>query len=298
MKINTNTTSRSLHNKFFWAFVLPALLCYFIFYFFPLLISGWYSLTDFNGLNNNYDYVGINNYIRVFSDKGFLTSLFVTFLILIMYVLATNILSVFLAMLLDNQKLCGRNVYRGVLLMPNTISLFVTAFLWQFMFTKVFGSMMDFVGLGEFAINWFRSATTARVAVVIAEVWHSLGYYTIVYIAGLQSIDRSYIDAASVDGAVGLKRFWYIILPLLMPSVVVCLFLTISNGFKSFDIPFLMTGGGPFNATKVIGLNIYREIYTNNKLGYASAKAIILCIIIFIFTYFQLKAMKSKEVEG
>ena len=78
MKINTNTTSRSLHNKFFWAFVLPALLCYFIFYFFPLLISGWYSLTDFNGLNNNYDYVGINNYIRVFSDKGFLTSLFVT----------------------------------------------------------------------------------------------------------------------------------------------------------------------------------------------------------------------------
>jgi raffinose/stachyose/melibiose transport system permease protein len=157
--------------------------------------------------------------------------------------------------------------------------------------------LVNELGLTFLDISWFQNGSTALVTVLIAMIWQSIGYYMVVYIAGLQTIDPNLVEAAELDGATGIKKLVYLTLPLIVPSMVVNLFVSITTGFKSFDIVFQMTLGGPNNATNVVALNIYQEAFLTQKLGYGSAKAIILCIVVIILTYFQLKFFKSREVE-
>jgi raffinose/stachyose/melibiose transport system permease protein len=218
----------------------------------------------------------------------------------ISFVIIVNVLALFVAILLDTDLIKSKkrkHFYRGIVFVPHSISLIIVAFIWQFTFTKVYSNLVNELGLTFLDISWFQNGSTALVTVLIAMIWQSIGYYMVVYIAGLQTIDPNLVEAAELDGATGIKKLVYLTLPLIVPSMVVNLFVSITTGFKSFDIVFQMTLGGPNNATNVVALNIYQEAFLTQKLGYGSAKAIILCIVVIILTYFQLKFFKSREVE-
>lgn len=208
-----------------------------------------------------------------------------------------NVLALILALMLEQSKMRGKNFYRGVMLLPNTFSGIIIAFIWVFIFTKVWSGVERLTGFRVLKYGWFGQSGTAKVAVLITEGWRSIGYYTLVYVAGLQSIDPVYMDAAAIDGATGLQKFFRITLPLLMPSVIVCLFLTITNSFKMFDVPFIMTNGGPGYATNVAALDIYKTAFASNAMGYGCAKAILLSLVILTVLMIQLTTMKKKEVE-
>lgn len=289
---------KSSHGKLeFYQFVLPALLFYALFFLIPLVGSIFYSFTDWDGISRNIGFAGIKNYMVVFtSDRQFIATLGSTALFAIISVFLINISALLLALLLDT-NLRLRNVFRGIIFLPNSFSLIIVAFIMQFMFTKVYDGLVLFLQAEWLDVSWFGGKTAAMLAVTIALLWQSVGYYMVLYIAGLQTIDSSIIEAASIDGATGWKRFRSITFPLIMPSVTICLFLTIVNSFKQFELFFQMTGGGPGGATEVISLNIYKEAFVRNNLGYASAKAVILSLIILIVTMVQLRVFKGREVE-
>lgn len=296
-----NNSEKIRNSISFYQFVLPALLAYTLFFLIPLIGGLIFSFTDWNGISKELNFVGLKNYISIFTeDSRFVSSLMTTLKLTISFVIIVNVLALFVAILLDTDLIKSKkrkHFYRGIVFVPHSISLIIVAFIWQFTFTKVYSNLVNELGLTFLDISWFQNGSTALVTVLIAMIWQSIGYYMVVYIAGLQTIDPNLVEAAELDGATGIKKLVYLTLPLIVPSMVVNLFVSITTGFKSFDIVFQMTLGGPNNATNVVALNIYQEAFLTQKLGYGSAKAIILCIVVIILTYFQLKFFKSREVE-
>jgi len=284
----------------FYQFVLPALLVYAMFFLIPLAGGFILSLTDWNGISKELNFIGLKNYLNILDDTRFLNSLKTTLKLTVSFVVIVNVLSLLVAFLLDSELIKSKkrkHFYRGVIFVPHSISLIIVAFIWQFTFTKVYSNLVNELGLGFLDISWFGNSTGAIATVLIAMIWQSLGYYMVVYVAGLQTIDPNLLEAAEIDGAKGLKKTIYITLPLITSSIIVNLFISIITGFKSFDIVFQMTSGGPNNATNVVALDIYQEAFLTQRYGYGSAKAIILCILVIVLTYFQLKFFKSREVE-
>ncbi len=262
-----------------------------------MLGSVIYSFTNWDGIASTFHFVGFKNYIKAFTDdQRFIQVLGNTMKFAVINVALVNVVALGFAMLLD-MRLRYRNIYRSIIFMPNAISLIIVAFLWQFMYTKIYPEFVKSIGLDVLDISWFASGRTAIVAIAVALLWQCVGYYMVVYITGLQTIDSSLMESADIDGASGWKKIRYITLPLIMPSIVVCVFLTIASSFKQFELFFQMTNGGPGSSTEVVSLNIYNEAFIKSNVGYGSAKAVILFVIVLIFTSFQLKVFKSKEVE-
>jgi len=181
--------------------------------------------------------------------------------------------------------------------MPNALSLVVVSFLWSVMFTDFWREFVSLLQWDFIDISWFRSGGTALAATTITFLWQSVGYYMVIYIAGLQMIDPSYYEAADIDGGTYWAKFRFITLPLVMPSISVATFMSLVTSLKMFAIFFLMTQGGPGRSTEVMGMNIYNEAFNTGRMGYGSAKSIILFIIIFFVTRIQIRFTKSREVE-
>ncbi|MCG8514594.1 MAG: sugar ABC transporter permease [Halanaerobiales bacterium] len=201
----------------------------------------------------------------------------------------SNILALLLALVLD-QKMRMRNILRSMFFLPNVISLVIVAYIWSFMFRLIFPRI---TGISI----WLGSPELAKYAVLLVTIWQGCGYLMIIYLAGLQTIPPELIEAAEVDGASWLQKLFRIKLPLLVPSFTICLFYSLAHSLKHFDGIFALTGGGPGYATTNIVIDIYKNAFLQNRYGYATAKAILLCLIIIIITGTQLYLMKKKEVE-
>lgn len=282
----------------FWMFLLPSFFFYFVFFLIPLIGDFVLSLTSWNGLDQNITFVGLQNYIKILTDDpDFYNSLWTTFKYACIYVLVLNLSALGLAVLFDRKIFLG-SVHKAIIFLPNATSMIIVAFIWQFLFTGVYRNMVDMLGVSFLDFSWFAKPNTALLAIVIAQLWNGVGYTMLIYLAGLQAINPEYTEAAAIDGAGPWKAFLKIKLPLLMPSITINLFITIANAFKSFELAFKMTQGGPGKSTEFIALNIYREAFSQNKFGYASAKAFLLFLIIMLLTYFQLKLTKSREVQA
>ena len=288
-----NKTLRDSIN--FSSFLLPAFILYSIFFLYPLFSGVLYSFTRWNGISFSKEFIGVENFKEIFSDKRFLNSLFFTFKYAILNVIFINILAFALALMLD-RTVKGIGFLRSVFFMPNVISMVIVGFIWQFIFMNVVGEVSKFTGMPFLNQSWLGNPNIALYSVVLVSVWRGTGYMMIIYLAGLQTINSEIIDASRIDGASNWGKFIYIILPLMIPSINICLFLTIANSFKMFDLVFAMTRGGPGYATEVISLNIYNEAFLNDRYGYGIAKAVVLAIIIMIVTYIQLKVLKKREV--
>jgi len=169
-------------------------------------------------------------------------------------------------------------------------------YVWVFIFQEGFRSLGEMSGWGIFNWNWLTDPELAPVSVIIVSVWQGLGYIMVIYLAGLQNIPQDVLEAAQIDGAKGITRFKSITLPLLLPALTIAFFITITNSLKTFEIMFALTSGGPGVATTSYVLNIFNA-YSGNRYGYATAQGILLLLVIMVITFFQLSAMKKKEVE-
>jgi len=280
------------------AFTAPALIFVFAFIFVPFFMTIFYSFTNWDGVRTA-EFIGIENYTRFFSDHNAINSLSFTLRYAAVYVVVINVLSLLLASLI-NSKIAGKGFFRTAFYLPNVISLVIIGFIWQFIFRNVFDSLylISDESLAFLQWSWLGDMNLAFYSVVLVTVWQSIGFFTIVYYAALQSVPTELLEAASIDGAGSIRRFFRVTVPLIMPTITFCVFFAIANSFKQFDLIFSLTDGGPGGATTTMALDIFRTGFgTLRQLGYGNAKSVILFVLVAIITAFQISLFRRKEVE-
>ena len=186
---------------------------------------------------------------------------------------------------------------RGVFFIPYIMSMKIVGFIWKFIFTQGFAKLYDITGWGVWNLSWLGDPKIAFFSVVMVGIWQSLGFYIVLYIAGLQALPTDVLEAAVVDGASNRQRFFKVTLPLLGPSITTCVFMSLTNGLKVFDIILALTKGGPGASTYSVTLQIYKEAFQNNHYGLGSAESIIYFLVVLVVTQFVLKLFSSREVE-
>ncbi len=278
-------------------FVFPLVFIFTTVVIIPFIIGIGYSFISWDGMPlNEKTFVGVDNFTRLFADRRFITSASHTVLFTIFSVLLINILGLFFALVVTG-KLKVRNTARTMLFMPYLIGGLILGYIWKFIFTDVFKSIGEMTGWTKIFFSWLLDPKYALIAMIIVTTWQMAGYIMIIYINGIQAMPEEILEAAKVDGASFWQTFFRIKFPLIMPSFTICLFLTLSNCFKMFDVNFSLTGGGPSNATEMMAMNIYNETYTLNNYGYGQAKAIIFFIAVAVITLIQVSITKKREVE-
>lgn len=278
-------------------FLGPALLFFIVVVLFPFFMSFYYALTDWNGVADRAAFIGFKNFKEMMSDKQFLNSFWFTARYAVVMVVLSNMLSFTLALFVT-RNIKGKSIYRGAIFIPYMMSGFIIGFVWKFIFTKGFPVIGEVTQLGLFNLNWLSTPNTGFWALVIVSVWKQCGYLMVIYIAGFMGIPRDLLEAAEVDGVTGWNRLRYIKLPMIMPSITICLFLTISWAFNVFDLNKSLTGGGPFNATEAVSLNIYAEAFERNRYGLGTAKALVFFLVVAAISIIQTYVTSKKEVEA
>lgn len=290
-------TSRTTRAKIDFAiFVFPILLIYIAFFVVPLFVSVFYSFVAWDGLSSEKEFVGFGNYVRLFADPNYRTSLSFTVQYVLVNVVLTNLIAMALAILLD-RSYRTKKLMRLLIVLPNTIAYIAIGFIWRFIFTDVSSYFYRVTGFGLFNTDWLGDFRISVYSVALVAVWHDVGYIMLIYLAGLQTIDAGILSAAAVDGAHGIRKFLSITFPLLMPSVTVSLFMTIAQSFRLFDLNIALTKGGPGYNTTSLALSVYREAFKLGRIGYGSAKAVILFIMVLVVTILQIRITKKREVE-
>ena len=255
-----------------------------------------YSLTDWNGISKEIHFVGIQNYIQIFSQDGdFFHAFAFTAVFALAAVIGVNVVGFLLALLVTS-KAKGTTFMRGAFFMPNLIGGILLGFTWQFIFVQAFGAIANATGWGFFA-NWLSDTKTSFWGLLILVIWQLAGYMMVIYIAQIQNIPDSIMEAAKIDGAGYLQRLKYIVLPLVAPAFTVGLFLSLTTCFKLYDQNLALTNGGPFNSTEMLALNIYNSAFKYNELGIAQAKAVVFLVAVAGIGLTQLYFSKKKEVE-
>ena len=293
------TTGRAKRTLVLLAFVLPALLFYSVCTVLPAVGGFWYSLTDWNGLNREYDWVGAANYIEAFRDDPyFLKSIGFTLKYVLFMVVLQNVIALGLAVLVESRRR-SRSLFRTLFFLPNMLSMIVGGFMWVFIFTKVLPALAEGTGIAWLDRSWIGDPATSFYSILILSLWGGVGYIMVIYIAGLQGVPAHLKEAAAIDGATPWQVVRHVTLPMIYPAITIGVFLTLSSSFKVFDAVYALTGGGPGRSTQVIAINIMEEAFRfQQRYGYASAKAVILFLIVLLITLAQLWIMKRREVEA
>ena len=271
-------------------FILPTLAAFIIGFIVPFVEGLYLSFCKFTTVGNA-TWVGLANYRAAITDTSFQRAFGFTVLFAVVSILSINILAFALAVLLT-QKLRGTNVFRTVFFMPNLIGGIVLGYIWQILINCV----MTILEQPLLALN----ATAGYWGLIILMGWQQIGYMMIIYIAGLQNVPDSLIEAAEIDGANRLQTLFKIKIPMVMSSVTICIFLTLRNSFKLFVQNLALTGGDPNHMTDMMALNIYNTFYARSGMqwkGYGQAKAVIFCALVIFISLFQLRATRSREVQ-
>lgn len=271
-------------------FILPTLAAFIIGFIVPFVEGLYLSFCKFTTVGNA-TWVGLANYRAAITDTSFQRAFGFTVLFAVVSILSINILAFALAVLLT-QKLRGTNVFRTVFFMPNLIGGIVLGYIWQILINCV----MTILEQPLLALN----ATAGYWGLIILMGWQQIGYMMIIYIAGLQNVPDSLIEAAEIDGANRLQTLFKIKIPMVMSSITICIFLTLTNSFKLFDQNLALTGGDPNHMTDMMALNIYITFYARSGMqwkGYGQAKAVIFCALVIFISLFQLRATRSREVQ-
>ena len=268
-------------------FVLPTLFAFIIGFVIPFILGIGLSFCNFTTVTDA-TFTGLQNYIDALNDTVFQHAFWYTALFTVASVVVINVASFALAMALT-QKLRGTNIFRTVFFMPNLIGGIVLGYIWQLIFNGILVNYSQSISLNE----WYGFA-----GLLILVAWQQIGYMMIIYIAGLQAIPGDVLEAAEIDGASGFKRLFKVTIPMMMPSITICLFLTVTNGFKLFDQNLSLTAGEPSKMSEMLALNIYSTFYGRTGWeGVGQAKAMIFFIIVVAIGLIQLRATRSKEVQ-
>ena len=271
-------------------FVLPTLLAFTIGFIIPFFEGLYLSFCQFTTVKNA-KFTGFGNYKKIFSDLTFLSSFKFTVLFAVASIVLINVIAFALALLLT-RKLKGTNIFRTIFFMPNLIGGIVLGYIWQILINCV----LSIVGKPLLALN----TSAGYWGLIILMCWQQIGYMMIIYIAGLQNVSDDLIEAAQIDGATWWKTLWKVKLPMVMPSITICVFLTLPNSFKLFDQNLALTGGDPNHFTEMLALNIYQTFYARAGAqwkGLGQAKAVLFCVLVIAISMIQLKATRSREVQ-
>ena len=276
--------------KWWPIFVLPTFAAFIIGFIVPFCEGLYLSFCKFTTINKAV-WIGASNYVKVFQDPQFFTSLGFTALFTVFSTVLINVFAFAVALALTN-NIKGTNVFRTIFFMPNLIGGIVLGYIWNILFN----CLLSLLAKPLLALN----ITAGFWGMIVLMCWQQIGYMMIIYIAGLQSIPTDYIEAARIDGATANQILFKIKIPNVMPSVTICTFLTLTNSFKLFDQNLALTGGAPNHATEMLALNIYQNFYARSGAawkGIGQAKAVVFCIMVIAISLIQLRATRSKEVQ-
>ena len=271
-------------------FVLPTFLAFVIGFILQFIEGLYLSFCQFTTVKDA-KFIGIGNYQRIFTDSTFTNSFKFTVLFAVASIVLINVIAFILALLLT-RKLKGTNIFRTIFFMPNLIGGIVLGYIWQILINCV----LSIVGKPLLALN----TSAGYWGLIILMCWQQIGYMMIIYIAGLQNVSDDLIEAAQIDGATWWKTLWKVKLPMVMPSITICVFLTLTNSFKLFDQNLALTGGDPNHFTEMLALNIYQTFYARAGAqwkGLGQAKAVLFCVLVIAISMIQLKATRSREVQ-
>lgn len=280
---------QNISKKVYALFTLPTIIAFVISFLIPFILGIFLSFNEFTTVTNTH-WVGFSNYIRAFAeDRNFLNALFFTVEFAVVSLILINVTAFTLALLLT-QNIKGTNFFRTVFFMPNLIGGIVLGYIWQ---TIINGLLINF------GVDITFSAKYGFWGLVVLMNWQQAGYMMIIYIAAIQSISPELIEAAKIDGANTWQIIKSVTIPMVMPSITICTFLTITNSFKLFDQNLALTAGAPGRASSMLALDIYNTFYGRNGYeGVGQAKAVVFSLIVALIVLLQLRITRRKEVES
>jgi len=275
-------------------FLSPTLIVFTAFILFPVFFSFYLSFQKWNMFSGDTTFVGLDNYIRLFQNEEFWQVLKNTVIYTVGTIPLNMAFSLFIAYIL-NKKIIGKKFLRTAFFAPVIISPVAAALIWRWLYDPNFGLVNYFIAIfGVDAVNWLNDPSAAMFALIIMGVWKTFGINMVLFSAGLQGIPDSYYEAADIDGAGKMHKFWYITIPMLAPTTFFILVMSMISSFQVFDIVYVLTSGGPLGSTKVLVFYVYEYAFKFFEMGYASAAAYVLFAILFAVTMLQVKYMKTR----
>ena len=273
--------------RYFPIFVLPTLIAFSFAFIIPFVMGVYLSFCKFKTITNA-QFVGLGNYIKIFADKDFVNAFGFTLKFSVVSIVTINVFAFILALALT-RKIKGTNLFRTVFFMPNLIGGIILGYIWQQMINAV---------LLKYETTLVANPTYGFWGLIILMNWQMIGYMMIIYVAGLQNVPTDLIEAAEIDGATSLQTLFKVKIPMVMPSITICLFLTVSNSFKLFDQNLALTAGAPSKKTAMLALDIYNTFYGRNGYeGVGQAKAVIFFILVTVIALTQNYLTRRKEVQ-
>ena len=276
--------------KWWPVFVLPTLAAFIIGFIIPFCEGLYLSFCKFTTINKA-SWVGVSNYIKVFQDPQFFTSLGFTAVFTVCSTILINVLAFAVALALT-ENIKGTNAFRTIFFMPNLIGGIVLGYIWNILIN----CLLSLLGKPLLALN----TTAGFWGMIVLMCWQQIGYMMIIYIAGLQNVPGDLLEAAAIDGATGMQALFKVKLPMVMPSITICTFLTLTNSFKLFDQNLSLTGGEPAKASQMLALNIYDTFYQRSGAqwkGIGQAKAVVFFLLVIVIALIQLYFTRRKEVQ-
>ena len=278
-------------------FVLPALLLYLVFMVYPFFRSIYFSFTSWNGVLPYKEWVGLANYRELVQDSLFWLSLQHTVIWVVVGTIAPIVIGMLLAILLWRRPK-GFTLFRTIFFMPQVLSTVVIGIIWNWIYNPIFGILnegLDAVGLEDISRGWLGDPDVALYAVLVAAIWATIGLCFVIFLAGLQNVSKDLLEAATIDGANAWQRFWNVTVPQMASVINVVVALLLIWGFSVFDVIFVMTGGGPANATEVLATLTYKEAFTLNNVGYASSISVVITILSLIASVTFIRLRERQE---
>ena len=273
--------------RYFPIFVLPTLIAFSFAFIIPFVMGVYLSFCKFKTITTA-QFVGLDNYIKIFADKDFVNAFGFTLKFSVVSIVTINVFAFILALALT-RKIKGTNLFRTVFFMPNLIGGIILGYIWQQMINAV---------LLKYETTLVANPTYGFWGLIILMNWQMIGYMMIIYVAGLQNVPTDLIEAAEIDGATSLQTLFKVKIPMVMPSITICLFLTVSNSFKLFDQNLALTAGAPSKKTAMLALDIYNTFYGRSGFeGVGQAKAVLFFIVVAVIALGQLVLTRRKEVE-
>jgi multiple sugar transport system permease protein/raffinose/stachyose/melibiose transport system permease protein len=283
--------------KWIFLFSFAPLAVYTIIVILPLISSFYYSFTDWNGFNQVYNWIGLDNFAKIFRDKYFFNAIENT----VIWMAAAVILPVgggLLLALLLHEGIWGAKLYKSLFYLPICLSLAVIGQVWIWIYQPDWGLINTFlraVNLDQFALAWLAETKTALASVIVAWSWQQIGLAMVIFLAGLTSIPSELTEAAEIDGANYIQSLRHVVVPLLSPATIIVVALSIINSLKSFDVVYMMTQGGPFHTTDTLAMFMYLESFKKYYMGYGSAIAVVLFLIAMIIIIFYFNQVRKLE---
>lgn len=283
--------------RVFMLFVVPAMFIWVTVVLIPFIYGLIITLTDWNGLSIDYNFIGFENYKAVFTDKAFIDSLKKTFIYSFSSVILSNLLGLAIALALTG-RIKGKNLFRMGFFTPNIIGGIILGYIWNFIFAFALTSFGKFSGWEFLEKSFLTDPNKAMLAMIIVTTWQMSGYLMVIYIAGLVNVPRDIIEAADIDGAGLWNKIRYIKIPMIRNSITICVFLAITRTFMAFDINLSLTAGGPYKSTEMISFKIYQTAFSNMKFGLGQAQAVVLFVIVAVVSILQVTISRRGEIEA